>query len=331
MKAIFKSSAGQAEFFKKIKPWLTRLIGILLLVYLISRVQLLELLQLISSADKIWLISGIFLALCMMLVKIERWRWLLYAQGIRFPFRDAAAAYFSTYYVGIVTPGRAGEFLKIIYLRSKTTTSLGAALVSVLLDRLLDVIVLILLAAAGLTLIPEYNLFSAAWFWIAGFILACGGMLLLLRFGFVQKTLKRLLNSAARAAGIESTQAQADEFIKGFALVLKPRSLLPAIVLTLLSWFFLLYASYLIALSLEIPAAFWFLAFAMAVAGLLSLLPVSIAGIGVRDTALVAILGLVGISVQASLAYSLLYFAVFGVFLGLVGAFYWYRYPIQGR
>lgn len=314
---------------RKWLPLLLRLVGVILLVYLLSRVQPGELLRLWGRADQLLLFAGIVTAVLMMLVKVERWRGLLKAQEIEFPFKDAAAAYFSTYYVGIVTPGRAGEFLKVFYLSSKTSASFGTGLVSVLLDRLLDVLVLVGLAAAGIALIPEFGLLRAAWLWGGVFLLTGVAALFLVRLGVVKTLLKRLLKSAARAAGIEASRAQADDFFKGMTQALRPRSLLFAVLLTLVSWFFLLYSCYLIARALGMPATFWLLAFAMAVAGLLSLLPVSIAGIGVRDTALVAVLGLAGISVQASLAYSLLYFAVFGGLLGLVGAFYWYRYPLQ--
>jgi glycosyltransferase 2 family protein len=313
---------------RRASPWLIRLVGVGLLVYLVSRVQLSELLIIWGEADRRLIGLGVLFAFGMMLVKALRWHYLLKAQGISFPLGQAAAAYFSTYYVGIVTPGRAGEFLKVFYLRSRTSASFGSAMVSVLFDRFLDIVLLVALAASGTLLVPQLSFLSNIWVLAVVMLAALVGGAFLLKQNFFQRFVGRLVSSAARTAGISSTQAQLDDFFQGIGQVLQPRPLFTAVVLSLASWFFLLYACYLFAQSLGIPASFWYLAFAMAAAGLLSLLPVSIAGIGVRDTALAALFVLIGVSLQAALAYSLLYFGVFGVVLGLAGAFFWYRYPI---
>jgi glycosyltransferase 2 family protein len=310
-------------------PWLVRLVGIGLLVFLFSRVNLSELLVIWGEADRGLILLGVLFAIGMMLVKALRWHCLLRAQGISFPLGQTAAAYFSTYYVGIVTPGRAGEFLKVFYLRSRTNASFGSAMVSVLFDRFLDIVVLVALAASGTLLVPELSFLSTTWMLAAGILTALVGGAFLLKQNFFQRFVGGLVATAARTAGLSATQAQLDDFFRGAGEVLRLRPLVTAMLLSLASWFFLLYACYLFAQSLGIPASFWYLAFAMAAAGLISLLPVSIAGIGVRDTTLAALFAVIGISLQASLAYSLLYFAVFGVVLGLVGVFFWYRCPIH--
>jgi len=67
---------------------------------------------------------------------------------------------------------------------------------------------------------------------------------------------------------------------------------------------------------------------AFSLAASVVLLPVSISGLGARDANLVFILGLIGIGPQKALALSLLYFAIFGMALGLMGAVFWYRRPV---
>jgi glycosyltransferase 2 family protein len=323
-------SGSQLASSKKIRPWLLRMVGLLLLAYLFSRVKLGELVTIWSSANHLYLALGVLLAYGMMLAKIERWRRLLDNQHIPFSFRDAARAYFSTYYIGIVTPGRAGELLKILYVRKKTAATLGSGMVSVVLDRMLDILTLVGLAAFGLVLIPQFGLLDGLAYWIAGLTLAAVAGLFLLKKGMLQQLGTRIARVVTRLVRLDEEPGGWTEFLQGFATQLKPPAILPASIYTLMSWAFLLLACYAIVFSLAIQVSFWYMAFAMAVAGLLSLLPVSIAGIGVRDTALVGIFGLVGIGVQSSLAYSLLYFLVFGIVLGLHGAYFWYRYPISG-
>lgn len=323
-----KQASGRVKAIQKIQPWLMRSIGLLLLVYLLSMVELKELWAIWSKIDKALLMAGIGLAFGMVLVKVERWRILLRAQGIDFPFRPASLAYFSTYYIGVVTPGRVGEILKVFYLRQNTDAGIGAGLVSVLLDRVLDVVVLMGLASLGIWIVPQFDFLSSLWIWTASLVLLAGVILALIRARFLDRLASRMIRAVGRMTRIPAEQGQLDDFMGGLRRTLGWKTMLFACGLTLLSWLFLLLACYSIVLSLSIAVSFWFLSFAMAVAGLVSLLPVSIAGIGVRESVLVALFGLIGINVQASMAYSLLYFAVFSIVLGAVGAFTWYRQPV---
>jgi glycosyltransferase 2 family protein len=328
--ALWKAAVDRSGLIKKLQPWFFRGLGLLLLVYLLSRVSLAELLAIWAGLSRMHLSIAILLAVGMMLVKVQRWRLLLKGQSIPYSFKDAVMAYFIAYYFGIVTPGRAGEFLKVVYLRKTTQASYGAGMVSVLLDRLLDIAVLISLAALGVVLVPQFAMFDSLWVWITGLALAAGVFFIFLKTGVLQRLWRWMVQSGVRAVGLEAGGGQVEDFLSGLNLLLKPKVMLPAAVFTLASWAFLLLSCYFILLALSLDIPFWFMAFAMAIAGLLSLLPVSIAGIGVRDTALVGIFGLIGVAAPSSLAYSLLYFAVFGFVLGVIGAYFWHRYPIHG-
>ena len=315
-------------FLKAAQPWLIRLVGVLLLIYLLAMVDLKALLTIWASARKSYLLAAVILAYLMMLFKVERWRVLLKAQKIYFSFKDANVAYLSAYYAGVVTPGRAGEFLKLIHLRQKAGTNLGAGIVSVLLDRLLDLIVLVVLASLGVVLIPQFAVLGGLETWTAGIALLSIVAITFLRSKPCQRWVTRLVSAMLTRFGTSQVHEQLKDFRRGLQKAGKPGVMAPVLALTLASWTALLLACFALILSLGINVSFWYVAFAMAAAGLVSLLPFSIAGIGVRDTALVAIFGLVGISESASLAYSLLYFAVFGLLLGLTGAYFWHKYPV---
>lgn len=315
-------------FLKAAQPWLLRLVGILLLFYLLAKVDLKALLAIWSGARKTYLLAAVFLAYVMMLLKVERWRMLLKAQEIPLTLKDAHTAYFSAYYAGVVTPGRAGEFLKLLHLRQKADASLGAGMVSVLLDRLLDVIVLLVLASLGVVLIPQFAVLGGLGTWAGGIVLLSIVAFIFFRSEPCQRWITRLARAMIARFGTSQVQEQLKDFRHGLKKAGEPVVMATVLALTLASWAALLLACFALVLSLGISVSFWYAAFAMAAAGLVSLLPFSIAGIGVRDAALVAIFGLVGVSDSASLAYSLLYFAVFGLLLGLAGAYFWHKYPV---
>ena len=55
----------------------------------------------------------------------------------------------SSLYIGFVTPGRLGEFIKAVYLKSDKGISLSKGMSSVLIDRLCDLYLLIFLGLLG--------------------------------------------------------------------------------------------------------------------------------------------------------------------------------------
>ena len=323
-----RSRPDKKAFLKAAQPWLLRLVGVLLLIYLLAKVDLNALFTIWAGARKAYLLAAVILAYVMMIAKVERWRVLLKAQQIPFSFQDANAAYFSAYYAGVVTPGRAGEFLKLLHLRQKTGASLGAGIVSVLLDRLLDLIVLVVLASLGVIVIPQFAILGGLGVWTAGIALLSTVAFIFLRSEPCQRWVTRLVSGMITRFGTSQVHEQLTDFRRGLQKAAEPAVMAPVLALTLASWAALLLACFALVMSLGISVSFWYAAFAMAAAGLVSLLPFSIAGIGVRDTALIAIFGLVGVNQSASLAYSLLYFAVFGLLLGLTGAYFWHKYPL---
>lgn len=317
------SGHTRLDVLKRWQP-LLRGVGLGLLVWLLLRIDPQQLLGTWMQADKALLFSAVVLAFPMMFIKIERWRYLLRSQGIACPFVDAATAYLSTYYIGVVTPGRVGEILKALYLRQHNVST-GTAMVSVVLDRAFDVLVLLGLASLGIGLVPQLAALWQLQVWGAVIILSATGGFLLLRTQILQSLGRWLTGRLSLNAD------QASDFLAGLRQVATVPTLFVAFLLSVGSWLVILLSCYLIAMSLSIGTSFWYLAFAVAAAGMAALLPVSIAGIGVRDSVLVIVLGLIGVAPQKALAFSLLYFAIFGVVLGTVGAVFWYRWPISWR
>ncbi len=314
---------------RPVQPWLLRGIGVILLVYLLLRIDAQQLLDTWMQADKALILLATVLAFPMMFIKVERWQYLLKAQGIAYPLADAVTAYFGTYYIGVVTPGRAGEILKALYLRD-CNVSIGTAMVSVILDRVFDLLVLVGLALLGIGLVPQLAALGKLQIWGAVLVLGVTGGLLLLRTR-VWETLGRWLIRWLSLGHSDADHNQASDFLTGLRQVATLPTLFVALLLSVVSWLVILLECYLIAKSLSVAAPFWYLAFAVAVAGMAALLPISIAGIGARDAVLVAVLGLIGVAPQKALAFSLLYFAIFGLALGVVGAVFWYRRPIVWR
>lgn len=126
-----------------------KLIGPALLIYFLLTTDLEKLWDTLLQTN-LWLyMLSLVLVFPFLVLKGWRWQLILNAWHIRIDLIDATALYCVGIFLGLMTPGQAGDAVKAWYLRQRGE-SLTAGLASVVLDRLFDVGIMGLLAATGL-------------------------------------------------------------------------------------------------------------------------------------------------------------------------------------
>jgi uncharacterized membrane protein YbhN (UPF0104 family) len=85
---------------------------------------------------------------------------------------------------------------------------------------------------------------------------------------------------------------------------------------------------YLLALALSLPIDIIRVSMAVALGSLVTLIPISISGLGTREAVIVAYLGNAGVAPEAALGFSFLVFATFYIAGGLMGAIAWWLHPV---
>ena len=132
--------------------WLTLLLGPAALVGLFAMVGVDAVLGALARAEGWRVALALALALPALLIRSWRWKLLLGRDGADMSYAEVTAVFAYAVFVGTPTPGRLGELFKIVHLRQREIPT-GRALASVLLDRLLDVAMLLVLAAGALALL----------------------------------------------------------------------------------------------------------------------------------------------------------------------------------
>ena len=105
-------------------------------------------------------------------------------------------------------------------------------------------------------------------------------------------------------------------------------SFLATSFLTVVAYVIFFGQCYLLALALDLSAGFLSVTFAVALGSLITLVPISISGLGTRDAVLIAYLGTIGVSAEAALSFSLLVFMTFYLGGGLLGMLAWWLKPV---
>jgi uncharacterized protein (TIRG00374 family) len=73
---------------------------------------------------------------------------------VSYPVWDSYLIYMGSLFWGTVTPGRVGDFMKVLYLKRDRAMSIGKGMSSVLVDRVFDLYILLILGCLGLLIHP---------------------------------------------------------------------------------------------------------------------------------------------------------------------------------
>jgi len=260
-------------------------------------------------------------------IKAFRWRWLLRAQQTQYGTWPVMLSYFGSIFVGLLTPGRLGEFVKAMHVSQDCDVPMGQAFSSVLADRLFDLYALLVVGGLALLSLTAWRDTNSA--------LGCALLALLLTlplavflhegaFGRI-RTLGSRLGRPGR--WLFASQSWLLELRSGLRQLSLP-CLLAALGLTVLAYAVFFGQCYLLALALGLKTSFVQISFAVALGSLVTLLPFSISGLGTREVTIVTYLGAAGVPAETALAFSLLVFVTFYLVGGLMGAAAWWLKPV---
>ena len=299
--------------------------GIPIFVFILFKVDTYKLIEIITEIDLVYLLISIILNIPQLFIKSFRWNLLLKKQGINYSFLHSFMVFLNSLYVGLITPGRIGEFIRVIYLKQDKGVSISKGFSSVLTDRLFDLYLLITLGFFGIWTFDIIGQLSNV-FIIFSFIV------IILPFFIINKTLMDhfvllLFKFSVLKINKEKFKERYDSFYYGINELISSHLFISGL-LTVLSYFFFFLQCYLISKSIDIKIGFGTLTLFMAISNLISFIPISISGLGTRDATLIFLFSIIGFNSELAVAYSFLVFITFhisGAFIGLISMWF---YPL---
>ncbi len=125
-------------------------IGLILLVFILREIDFQKLITILSKSKLGHIAFVGFLGLVTMFIMAFRWFIIIKMLGIDYTFCRAYINLVKGAILGIITPGRLGELYRATYIVNETSSPMGKAFLSVLADRVYDIIVILLLGIIGL-------------------------------------------------------------------------------------------------------------------------------------------------------------------------------------
>jgi len=279
-----------------------RVIGPALLVVVVwSLDDKAELWRTVKEAD--WLLLGAAVATNVPIVhfKVVRWQKLLAARGYHYSLGRTYLAVLSSLYLGMVTPGRMGDALRIQYVKHDIGVPYPEGLAATLMDRFCDLYVLAAVVALGTVHFASElstEVANVAWAAVAIAVLAPSAFLLKGPMELLNRILSRLT---------KRWHASLDALL-GALRGLIGKSLVVAIALTVASFAVNYFQGWLVAGALGIELSYVDVASLLATASLLGLMPISVSGVGVRELFLALVFPALGLAAAQGVAFGLVVF-----------------------
>jgi len=293
------------------------LLGLILFALILSRADLGEIFQNIKNINPLYLILAMLMTVPTLFNKTLCWNYIKRQQRIKYSLKNSFLMYCSGLYIGLLTPGRLGEIAKALYLK-KDGYSMGKSLVSVVLDRLSDFVFLLLFIFWGsvlfFTVFQKTILIPVLYMTI---VIAL--FLIFLKIGLIKWVLNKIFRIFIPLKYQKSWQINFQDFINDLKIY-KLKHYLIIFLVTAFSWVFYYLQMYVLAKGVGLNIPFLYLAISVTIAGFITLIPISISGVGTRDAALIILFSPFLIAKEQIIAFSalILLMVIWGALIGLI-------------
>ncbi len=287
-------------------------ISIALIYWIVRGIDLQKLQAVMAGARVGWLFVALAFALAGVLARVKRWHVLLASLGVRVPFGELTQIYFVGFLFNNLLPsGLGGDAIRIMELNRHSDRA-GDAVTSVLVDRMVG-----LFGSLSLALVALVFRWNAVPLQIAVTALVAVFGIAVTAFLLIDATVYNALRKIALFRTVTDVK-----FVSGLFRSFQDYNLR---TLARAYGFSLLLSAALIGMNFSIGTALGanialehYLVF-VPLASIVLILPISFAGLGVRESAYVYLFGQVGVAQEVALSLSLLVYFIGNAIPGLLG------------
>lgn len=265
---------------KKLSKYL-RIIGILILIYILSTLEYKKLFEVLSRINIFYIFNYMIFYYLFFWFKVLRFSTIIKNYGYKVSNFNLLGASIESQYFGFITPSRVGESVKIIYLADKENVPKKISTLAYVYDRFQDLYFMAFMGIISFMFIFKLPINS---------YLIIFSFFLLLFFIFKNK----IVTFIAKKFSIEN--------IKNISLKTDIYLFLQNSIIYL--FYFLQY--YFLALSLGVDVNFLYLSAVTVIGALAALIPLSISGLGIREGIFIYYLVKIGVSKESAFLISFL-------------------------
>jgi uncharacterized protein (TIRG00374 family) len=276
----------------------------------LSGINFSEVSRALRTSDYLWLIPALIAFGLGSVARGLRWR-SLFAPGRRPPRGPVLNATMIGYFYNSILPARAGEAARVLVLNQRSTTAAVEIVGTVVIERLYDLVTILLIFFAAEPWLPHVSWFAAAA--VAAVVLAIlivAAVVVLALYG--DRFLRMLLWPLRRFSAFSGTRLDrtVDELRHGLTGLRHGVVALEAFFWTVAAWMFSALCAYFVSVAFHLHLSFACGVLVVVAVGLSMILPSPPGAIGVFEGAALIALKAYGVPHSEALPYALVLHAV---------------------
>jgi hypothetical protein len=275
---------------------------IILFIVLFIKIDISEVLVILSSLHIGYYVLALIFIPLLYVIRTFRWEILLRAMKIKRPFSNLLLVLIIGVFYGLITPGKVGELGRAYHLKEKKTKTVP----TILIEKITDIITLFVLSILTISLF--FNNYSGFEYVIFAGALA----IILVTWSLTSKNLISLFIKPFKLAN-----EQVDEFVDSFLHIFKNRQIMYKTFFLAICYYVINYISaYFLLLALDIDPS---TVIALPLVVLMGNIPVTISGLGLRESMGAICFILLGESGANGVSFSMMLFVTTTLLPGFFG------------
>lgn len=287
------------------------IIGIGLFIVILLNLDLSQLAHTLASADPIFLTLSLIPMFFMLLVQVAKWKNILDISKVTISFIDTTIIFLVGYFYGSITPGKIGDFIRSKYLSNHSNVSIGFSFSTVFLDRISDLIIIFYLGCLGLLYFFLMNraIFIPVHLLIILIVLSILIFYVLLNGQLLSKMITTIFYKLLPDKIKSLISPHLNEFTDNLEKLCNNKKVtIQTLLLSIIIWLITAWGGYFLLLSLHATATYEFILFVIVISSFISLIPISINGLGTRELTIIALFSIVNLSPELAFGFSVLFF-----------------------
>ena len=302
-------------------------IGIALFIYLIVRLGLGNIIGEIEKADISLLLLAVLFMVFYLFLQTIKWFVIAKKQNINVPFREAFKINLISNFYGFVTPSKIGVITRAEYLK-KYTNNIGNGMSNFVIDKALDTASVFLTAIAFSFIFEDKFSFSLRYYLLAVFLFFAIAIYIFQNKERTRFLLRFFYRKLIPEKSKERTRITFNSFYESMP---KKRYFIFFFFLNIVAWLVTYISTYFIALSVGINLPLHYFLSILSIGTIVSLIPITINGIGTREATLIGLFGIFGIEATKVFSMSVLSLIIGGVLPALISFFFLFRKENFGK
>ncbi len=299
--------------WKKIFP----IIGIILFIYILIKLDISEIINEIKNADLFFLIVAFIFVAMSLLIQTLKWFVIAQKQKIKIPFFESFKVNLITNFYSLVTPSKIGSLVRINYLK-KYSKNVGKPISNFVLDKIMDLSSIFFMAIIFSIIFRNRLNFIPIEIFIIVFLL-----MVLFTFIFVNKKrsafmLRFFYKKTIPKKLQEKTKLTFNSFYENMP---KKRDFVLFFILNIWTWINIYAITFFVGKSLGIELSFLYFLAILPIGTLVAMIPISIGGLGTREAVLIKLFGLFGISATKVFSMSIISLVIVSFIPSIIASF----------